>query len=109
MVALGVSAIGDVQGAFIQNMKKLPEYYAALDEGRFPIERGYALDADDRIRRYVITELMCNLHLDVPRGRAPLRHRASPSISRAELAELTAPGFAVGRRTGRRSTPRRST
>ena len=47
MVALGVSAIGDVQGAFVQNTKKLNEYYAALDAGRFPIERGYALDDDD--------------------------------------------------------------
>ena len=30
MVALGVSAIGDVQGAFVQNTKKLNEYYGAL-------------------------------------------------------------------------------
>jgi oxygen-independent coproporphyrinogen III oxidase len=60
MVGLGVSAIGDVQGAFIQNTKKLPEYYRAVEEGRLPVERGYALDEDDRIRRYVITELMCN-------------------------------------------------
>lgn len=65
LVALGVSAIGDVQGAFVQNTKKLPEYYAAIDSGRFPVERGYALDRDDEIRRCVITELMCNFHLDV--------------------------------------------
>ncbi len=30
MVALGVSAIGNVQGAFVQNTKKLPEYYDAV-------------------------------------------------------------------------------
>ena len=48
MVALGVSGIGDVQGAFVQNAKKLSEYYAALDAGRFPVERGYALDARRR-------------------------------------------------------------
>jgi oxygen-independent coproporphyrinogen-3 oxidase len=65
MVALGISGIGDVQGAFVQNTKKLPEYYAALEAGRFPTKRGYALDADDLIRRHVITELMCNLHLDI--------------------------------------------
>ena len=65
MVALGVSGIGDVQGTFVQNTKKLNEYYDALDAGRFPIERGYALDRDDEIRRYVITALMCNGHLDV--------------------------------------------
>jgi oxygen-independent coproporphyrinogen-3 oxidase len=64
MLGVGVSAIGDVAGAFAQNTKKLSGYYAALDAGRFPIERGYRLDPDDRIRRHVITELMCNFRLD---------------------------------------------
>jgi len=65
MVSVGVSAIGDVQGTFVQNTKKLSEYYLALDAGRFPVDRGYVLDADDLVRRYVITELMCNGHLEV--------------------------------------------
>jgi oxygen-independent coproporphyrinogen-3 oxidase len=64
-VAVGVSAIGDVHGAFVQNTKKLPEYYDAIGAGRFPIERGYELNRDDEIRRYVITELMCNFRLDL--------------------------------------------
>jgi len=88
MVALGVSGIGDVQGAFIQNTKKLSEYYAALDAGRFPVERGYALDEDDRIRRHVITELMCNAHLDM----GDVERRFGIAFSRYfehELAELT--------------------
>jgi oxygen-independent coproporphyrinogen-3 oxidase len=63
MLGVGVSAIGDVAGAFAQNTKKLSGYYAALDAGRFPIERGYRLDPDDRVRRHVITELMCNFRL----------------------------------------------
>jgi oxygen-independent coproporphyrinogen-3 oxidase len=89
MVALGVSAIGHVQGAFVQNTKKLPEYYAAVAEGRFPIERGYELDQDDEIRRYVITELMCNFRLD----RASVERRFGISFDRYfedELAVLTA-------------------
>jgi oxygen-independent coproporphyrinogen-3 oxidase len=65
MVAIGVSAIGNVQGVFVQNTKKLPEYYESVAAGRFPIDRGYELSEDDEIRRYVITELMCNFHLDV--------------------------------------------
>lgn len=64
LLGVGVSAIGDVQGAFAQNFKKLPEYYAAVREGQFPIERGYGLDGDDLVRRYVIARLMCNFHLD---------------------------------------------
>lgn len=64
VIGIGMSAIGDVCGAFAQNVKKLPAYYKALDEGRFPIERGYALSSDDLVRRAVITELMCNFHVD---------------------------------------------
>ena len=64
MVGAGVSAIGDVAGAFAQNVKKLSTYYEALDAGRFPIERGYRLSADDQVRRHVITHLMCNFHID---------------------------------------------
>ncbi len=64
MVGVGLSAIGDVGGAFAQNVKKLPSYYAAIDAGRLPIERGYTLSNDDRIRRQVITELMCNFFVD---------------------------------------------
>jgi oxygen-independent coproporphyrinogen-3 oxidase len=66
MVGAGVSAIGDVGGAFAQNTKKLSTYYATLDRERFPIERGYPLDADDLVRRFVISEIMCNLRLDIP-------------------------------------------
>ena len=63
-VAVGVSAIGDVGGAFAQNHKSLARYYEAIDAGRFPIERGYALTSDDQLRRFVIGELMCNFRLD---------------------------------------------
>lgn len=66
VVALGVSGISDVSGAFAQNAKKLSDYYARLDEGRLPVERGFALDEDDEIRREVIRSLMCRLRVDVP-------------------------------------------
>lgn len=88
MFGTGVSAIGDVRGAFAQNLKKLPPYYAAIDAGRFPIERGYALDSDDLLRRHVITQLMCNFHLD----RRELEGRFGIDFERyfeAELHELS--------------------
>jgi oxygen-independent coproporphyrinogen-3 oxidase len=62
-VAVGISAIGDVRGAFAQNYKTLARYYLAIDAGTFPIERGYALSNDDKVRRHVITDLMCNFHV----------------------------------------------
>ncbi|MDP6698452.1 MAG: oxygen-independent coproporphyrinogen III oxidase [Candidatus Latescibacteria bacterium] len=65
LIGLGLSAIGEVCGSYVQNAKKLSAYYRALDEGKLPVERGYILDRDDRIRRQVVTALMCNgyLHL----------------------------------------------
>ena len=64
MIGVGVSAIGDVAGAYAQNQKKLPRYYDAIDQGSLPIDRGYRLSADDQLRRFVITQLMCNFHVD---------------------------------------------
>ncbi len=63
MLAFGVSGIGEVQGAFFQNEKKLSTYYEALDAGRLPVQRGYVLDEDDRIRQHVIREIMCNFQV----------------------------------------------
>ena len=94
MLGIGVSAIGDLHGAFAQNVKKLSTYYSALDAGRFPIERGYALSADDLVRRYVITELMCNFYVD----RAETSRRfgvAFDSYFDRELSALSAPGGPV--------------
>lgn len=93
-IALGTSGISDVDGAYAQNHRRLASYYESVDSGTLPIERGYRLDADDRIRRHVITELMCN-------GRANLGsvgERFGVDADRyfaAELASLTAPGGLV--------------
>ena len=67
LVALGVSAIGRVGGAYYQNAKALPEYYESVAQGQLPVVRGYALDKDDELRRDVIMALMCQGHLDFDR------------------------------------------
>jgi oxygen-independent coproporphyrinogen-3 oxidase len=90
MVALGVSGIGDLQGSFVQNTKKLNEYYDALDTGHFPIERGYLLDRDDEIRRSVITTLMCNGYLAIREVERRYGIAFTDYFER-ELAELTGP------------------
>ncbi len=65
-VGFGVSAIGDLGGAFAQNTKKLNRYKEALDGGVPPIERGFERSRDDEVRRDVIQGLMCNFHLEIP-------------------------------------------
>jgi oxygen-independent coproporphyrinogen-3 oxidase len=64
VLGLGISAIGDIAGAYVQNAKKLSAYREALDAGRLPIERGVTLTADDLLRRHVIHSLMCNFAID---------------------------------------------
>ncbi len=64
LVALGVSGIGEVAGAYFQNERRLSSYSTALDAGRLPIQRGVLLDDDDRLRQYVIRQLMCNFAVD---------------------------------------------
>ena len=63
-IAFGVSAIGDLAGGYFQNNRKLSAYYRAIDEDRLPIERGRLLSHDDRLRRDVIMQLMCNFRID---------------------------------------------
>jgi len=62
--AFGMSSISHANGAYWQNHKELPDYYAALDAGQAPISKGYVLTADDEIRSQVIMRLMCDMSLD---------------------------------------------
>jgi len=94
MVGVGVSAIGDVRGSFAQNHKKLSTYYERLDAGRFPIERGYGLSEDDRIRREVILRLMCNFNVDTAELGTRFGIRFDEYFA-DELTRLTGPGGMV--------------
>jgi len=107
LIAFGVSGIGEVAGAFAQNAKKLSDYYRLLEEGKLPVERGYVLDDDDRIRRFVILSLMCNFELDTGRlrDRFGIEYEEYFRKEDERLATTIEPGF-YERRNGRiRVTP----
>lgn len=63
-IGAGVSAIGFVDGAYVQNSRKLSEYQRMVADGAFPVVRGVELEADDEVRAHVIRELMCNFRVD---------------------------------------------
>jgi len=63
LFAFGITSIGMLSDLYMQNVKKLNEYYEALDKGHLPTMRGVILSKDDKLRREVITELMCNFRL----------------------------------------------
>ncbi len=60
MLGLGVTAIGDVSGAYVQNTTKLAHYYDAIDRDHFPVVRGLQRSADDETRGRIIHDLMCH-------------------------------------------------
>ncbi len=63
LIGMGLSAIGTVGGNFYQNAKDLPTYDALLDAGELPVEKGLIPDAEDRLRRTVIMQLICEFGL----------------------------------------------
>jgi oxygen-independent coproporphyrinogen-3 oxidase len=62
--AFGMSSISQADGIYWQNLKELPSYYGALDQGKLPLAKGYVMTAEDKIRRETIMRLMCDLGLN---------------------------------------------
>lgn len=65
LLGLGVSSISQVNGVLWQNSKELPAYYAAIAASQLPVERGFSLSADDKLRAALISQLICHFELDV--------------------------------------------
>jgi len=64
MISLGVSSIGEVDGCYVQNIANEPEYVKLTGERGYATYRGHQMTAEDRLRRDVILELMCNGRID---------------------------------------------
>lgn len=65
LIALGVSAISRVGDIYAQNQKELDAYYEDLDAGKLPITKGLKSTDDDKIRRAVIHDLLCQSEVDI--------------------------------------------
>lgn len=63
LIGFGASSIGKVGDVYAQNARDLADYGAAIDGGRLAITRGVRLTRDDRLRRDIITQLMCQFEL----------------------------------------------
>ncbi len=64
LYAMGITSISQLQNIYAQNFKTEKEYFKALDDEKFPIARGYRLNDDDILRRYVIMRIMCDFELN---------------------------------------------
>jgi oxygen-independent coproporphyrinogen-3 oxidase len=64
LYAFGITSIGQLGNAYAQNLRTEKEYYDALDSGIIPISKGYMMNEDDILRKYVIMKIMCDFELD---------------------------------------------
>ena len=63
LVGLGVSAISQIGELYCQNNSDLAHYQNTLASAQLATSRGLLCNQDDRIRREVIQQVICNLHL----------------------------------------------
>lgn len=59
LIGLGMSAISDAGGMFIQNIKTVKGYQQQLHWPTIPFFRGHILNKEDEVLRHHITNLMC--------------------------------------------------
>ncbi len=65
LIGMGVSAISSLEGVYAQNCTDLETWYSALERNRLPIVKGVLLTPEDKIRREIIQEILCNRSLDI--------------------------------------------
>lgn len=65
MLALGVSGISQINGAFLQNHHEVEPYEALIEQKQLTIKRGLFLNQDDKIRQWVIAQLACQGRLSL--------------------------------------------
>lgn len=60
LIGFGMSAIGQVNGCFIQNQRELKPYEDAIIQNGAATVRGFKLSKDDKIRARLIQNLLCH-------------------------------------------------
>ena len=65
MLGVGMSAIGDLSGAFLQNARTTKEYEPALLSGHLATIKGLLRSPEDELRRATILSLMCRMRVDL--------------------------------------------
>lgn len=64
LISFGISAIGKIGNAYVQNYHSLNAYTDRLEKGILPISKGFNLSPEDAIRREIIMTLMCSMPLN---------------------------------------------
>ncbi|ATH82540.1 oxygen-independent coproporphyrinogen III oxidase [Ectopseudomonas mendocina] len=105
LIGLGVSAISQIGDLYSQNDSDIASYQQTLGNGQLATRRGLHCNADDRLRRAVIQQLICHFELrfsDIEQAHGVNFHEYFASLRpqleqlhRDGLIELTAQGIEV--------------
>ncbi|GAB4155203.1 MAG: oxygen-independent coproporphyrinogen III oxidase [Planctomycetota bacterium] len=93
MLSFGVTAIGEVDGAFAQNVKDVPEWRSRVLAGELPVHRGHRRSAEDSARRAIILDLMCRFRLRFADHGGADRFRAAYAAELEDLAPMIDDGL----------------
>ncbi|MAM14631.1 MAG: oxygen-independent coproporphyrinogen III oxidase [Candidatus Marinimicrobia bacterium] len=61
----GASSISQLDSAYSQNIKNASEYINKIEKNGTAVLRGYSLNNNEKVIRYVINSLMCNYYVDL--------------------------------------------
>jgi len=86
LIGFGASAISSLVPGYAQNVASLPSYASAIARGDLPTARGIELSADDKLRRFVIERIMCDMKVDV--AEACQRFGMTPGALDVSFADL---------------------
>jgi oxygen-independent coproporphyrinogen-3 oxidase len=97
LLGFGLTAISDVEGAYVQNKKRLSDYYRSVEANELGFHKGIVLTAEDHLRRAVITAIMCNLTVEFRdiEQRFSINFREHFSHELASVEPLVADGLVV--------------
>jgi len=95
LVAMGVSAISNVNNCYSQNSKNIEDYYDNIEDQQLPIIKGLILNKDDQLRRYVIQQLACHFELTYEKveNHYPIQFKSYFAKELKELEQMQTDGL----------------
>ena len=93
LIGLGASSLGEFNGGIAQNIAQSTTYINRIKAGELATVRGWVYRDDDKLRKAIISALMCNFTADV--GSILIDYAYKPDYFDVELSELT-PFVAAG-------------
>ncbi len=93
LIGLGASSLGEFNGGIAQNIPQSTTYINRINAGELATVRGWVYRDDDKLRKAIISALMCHFTADV--GSILIDYGYNPDYFDVELSEL-APFVAAG-------------